>query len=155
VRRPAYVLGTIALALLVLTNLYWAGRVGNLEQRAKEFEALAQAPGVALTAANTSPDDYMVGNPDGVVYVQPGSQVALLCVYALPQLDSGRTYQAWLVRDGERASAGTFNVNEKGYGVLLIEAGEAVSAYQQVGITVEPAGGSLEPTTPRIMGGTL
>jgi anti-sigma-K factor RskA len=156
-RRPGFALGAVALALLVLTNVYWAGRVGSLEQQASEFSALTHAPGVRLTLSQTSGsgDEYVASYADGVVYVQPGSQVALLCVYALPPLEPGKTYQAWLVRDDRRDSAGTFNVNPDGYGVLLIQAEQPVSGYQQLGITVEPAGGSYAPTTPRVMGGTL
>ncbi len=154
-RNPWLALGIAALALLVFTNVYWAGRVGRLERRADAFAALAQAPGITLRVSNGVDTAYDGRSADGVVYVQPGSPVALLCVYALPQLDGGKTYQAWLVRDGQRISAGTFNVNHDGYGVLLIDAGQPVTNYQQLGITVEPAGGSPAPTTPRVMGGEL
>jgi anti-sigma-K factor RskA len=154
-RRPAFALAVAALALLVLTNVYWASRVGWLERQANQLAALAQAPGITLKASSSSARDYDAGNANGVVYAQPGSTVALLCVYALPRAGPGKTYQAWLVRDGQRVSAGTFEVNQDGYGVLLINAGKPLSDYQQLGITVEPAGGSLAPTTPRVMGGEL
>jgi anti-sigma-K factor RskA len=111
--------------------------------------ALTQADGITLQVADGQT------HADGVVYVQPDSKVALLCVYALPELEPGQTYQAWLVQDGERTSAGTFDVNADGYGALLIQAGRPVTDFQQLGITVEPAGGSPAPTTPRIMGGNL
>ncbi len=148
-RKPGFALGAVALALLVLTNVYWAGRVGNLERQANQFVALTQADGITLQVADGQT------HADGVVYAQPGSNVALLCVYALPELEPGKTYQAWLVEDGRRVSAGTFNVNPDGYGALLIQAGRPVTDFQQLGITVEPAGGSPAPTTPRIMGGNL
>ena len=157
-RKPAFALGlgaVILVAMLVLTNVYWFDRVGKLERQTDEFLALAQAPGVALRAAGVEGDLYTQGVADGVVYVQPGSNIALLCVYAMPQLGPGRIYQAWLVEDGQRTSAGTFDVNRDGYGVLLISATKPVSDYQQLGITVEPAGGSLAPTTPRVLGGEL
>lgn len=154
-RRPALVLGTVALALFVLTNLYWAGRVTRLENQASQFAALAQAPGITLKASDAEAGRYEGRSADGVVYVQPGSNLALLCVYALPQLGPDKTYQAWLVGDGQRVSAGTFAVNRDGYGVLVIDSGRPVSDYQQLGITVEPSGGSPAPTTPRIMGGEL
>lgn len=154
-RKPAWVIGAGALALLILTNLYWAGRVSTLERQASDFSALAQAPGITLRVANPAEGGYDGRAADGVVYVQPGSKVALLCVYALPQLAPGKTYQAWLVQDGQRVSAGTFSVNHDGYGVLLIDAGKPVSEYQQLGITVEPEGGSPAPTSPRVIGGTL
>jgi anti-sigma-K factor RskA len=154
-RRPAFALTVAALMLLMLTNVYWASRVGRLERQAQEFAALSQAPGITLKVAGASGRGYDGVNANGVVYLQPGSDVALLCVYALPEPGPGKTYQAWLLRDGQRVSAGTFDVNSSGYGVLLINAGKPVSDYQQLGITVEPAGGSPAPTTPRVMGGEL
>ncbi len=155
VRKPAFVIGAVAIALLILTNFYWAGRVGKLERQSDAFVALAQAPGISLQVADTAGSTYGDRSADGVVYVQPGSNVALLCVYALPQLSPDKTYQAWLVEDGKRVSAGTFEVNHDGYGVLMIQAKKPVSDYQQLGITIEPAGGSPAPTTPRVMGSAL
>lgn len=148
-RSPAFSLGVAALVLLVFTNVYWAGRVGRLEREAGEFAALAKAPGISLHVADGQPV------ADGVVYLRPGGRVALLCVYDLPELAQGKTYQAWLIRENQRVSAGTFDVNPDGYGVLLIDPGQPVSGYQQLGITIEPAGGSPAPTTPRVMGGEL
>ena len=154
-RRPAFALGLAALALLILTNVYWASRVGALQRESNAIQALAQAPGVTLHVADTAGSEYDGHAADGVVYFQPDSAVALLCVYALPQLAPDKTYQAWLVQDGQRVSAGTFDVNQDGYGVLLIDASKPLSEFQQLGITVEPAGGSAAPTTPRVMGGEL
>ena len=148
-RRPAVALGAVAVALLILTNVYWTARVGAMQRQAAEFAALTQAPGISLQVADAGL------HADGVVYALPGSTKALLCVYALPRLEADQTYQAWLVRDGHRVSAGTFDVNEDGYGALLIESGEPVSGFQQLGITIEPLGGSPAPTTPRVMGGNL
>lgn len=154
-RGPSFALGVAALALLVLTNVYWAGRVGRLERDASQLTAVAQAPGIPLRVSSPLGDGYDGAVANGVVYVQPGSKVALLCVYSMPRLEPGKTYQAWLVRDAQRVSAGTFDVNRDGYGVLIINAETPVTEYQQVGITVEPAGGSPGPTTPRMMGGEL
>jgi anti-sigma-K factor RskA len=154
-RRPGFALGIAALALLVLTNVYWAGRVGRLESQADQLAAIARAPGIALRASDATGTGYETSATNGVVYVQPGSNVALLCVYSMPSLEAGKTYQAWLVRDGQRISAGTFGVSRDGYGVLLIDAGKPVTEFQQLGITIEPSGGSPAPTTPRVMGGEL
>lgn len=154
-RWPVVAAVVTALALLVLTNIYWAGRVGRLEKQADALAALSRAPGIALRASDSRGSGYDTGAGNGVVYVQPGSNVALLCVYALPQLEPGTTYQAWLVENGQRVSAGTFGVNRDGYGLLLIDSTKPVSEYEQLGITIEPAGGSPAPTTPRVIGGEL
>lgn len=148
-RTRGLALGGVALALLLLTNVYWATRVNSLERQARDFVAVTQSYGITLQVADGT------AHADGVVYAKPDSQLALLCVYALPQLEKDQTYQAWLVRDGQRVSAGTFSVNHNGYGALLIDADRPVGDYQQLGITVEPAGGSPAPTTPRVMGGDL
>ena len=91
----------------------------------------------------------------GVFYAPTGADKGLLCVYDLPALPDDRTYQAWLVRDGQRTNAGTFRVSGDGYGVLLVRAGQPLESFDSLGITEEPAGGSAAPTGPRLMGGKL
>jgi anti-sigma-K factor RskA len=142
-------LGFAALALLILTNVYWAGRVGRIERETAVLGAIVEAPGIVLQASAELPAGR------GVLYAPAGADKGLLCVYDLPALPDDRTYQAWLVRDGERTNAGTFSVNADGYGVLLIRSGQPLEDFDSLGITVEPAGGSAAPTTPRLMGGEL
>jgi anti-sigma-K factor RskA len=149
VRRPGFALGLAALALLVVTNIYWAGRAGRAEQELSALSALTQGSGIVLDPAATD------SHASGVVYTQPQENLALLCVYDLPMLDAGQTYQAWLVRGDKRVSGGTFRVDESGYGVLLVQSDAPLGEFDGLGITVEPAGGSVAPTSPRVMGGDL
>lgn len=62
----------------------------------------------------------------------------------LPRLDEGRVYQLWAIRDGTVSSVGVLDPDE---GVSM----EMPPSDTQVAITVEPAGGSDQPTSEPIM----
>jgi anti-sigma-K factor RskA len=142
-----------AVLLLVISNLYWAGRVNRLEQQATRQAAslagLAGAPAIPLRA------DGSGGWSQGVVYAPADGQMALLCVYGMPALTPDKTYQLWLIKDGKRDSGGIFRVTQDGFGLLVIRPERPLSEYSAVGITVEPAGGSPGPTSPRVLGASL
>ena len=152
-------LGTLAPALgalvllLAITNFYWVGRVNRLQHQATEQSAflarLADAPAVPLTAEAVAP------YAQGVVYRPIDSPVALLCVYGLPALPTDKSYQLWLIKEGQRDSGGLFRVTQDGFGLLVIQPEHPLSEYSAVGITVEPAGGSSAPTSPRVLGASL
>ena len=82
-------------------------------------------------------------------------QIALLCVYGMPELPPDKAYQVWLIKDGKRESGGVFQVSEYGFGFLMVRPTYSLSEYSSVGITVEPVVGSPAPTSPRVLGGTL
>jgi len=74
----------------------------------------------------------------------------------LPAAPSGRTYQLWVITDGGRKiSAGLFSAEPDGVAagdvVLPGDAGSAVVA----GVTVEPEGGSPQPTTQPFLVGSI
>jgi hypothetical protein len=55
----------------------------------------------------------------------------------------------------QRENGGAFRVDEQGFGMISVIAQRPFTAYQRVGITEEPAGGSPGPTSPRVIGATL
>jgi Anti-sigma-K factor rskA, C-terminal/Putative zinc-finger len=69
-----------------------------------------------------------------------------------PPLAQDRAYQPWLGwGDRPRENGG----DEQGFGMISVTAQRPFTAYQRVGITEEPAGGSPGPTSPRVIGATL
>jgi hypothetical protein len=48
-----------------------------------------------------------------------------------------------------------FTVDASGRGVWVVRSPRPWKEYQAVGATVEPAGGSPGPTSPRVIGGRL
>ena len=143
----------VAVLLLVLTNTYWMGHSRMLEgrsaQQAAAFAGLANGRAVALSAE--APARYA----QGVIYKSGDGDTALLCVYGMPTLEEGKTYQLWLIRNGVRESGGLFTVSADGFGLLVLQHGRPLSDYSGAGVTVEPAGGSPAPTSPRLIGGNL
>lgn len=144
----------VTLLLLLASNLYWDRRMtriaGQAAAQATAIVALAESPRAELVVENEG-----LG-ARGLLYYRPDARVAVLHVYELPPLEARRVYQVWLVRDAMRENVGVFRVAEEEEEVtLLIEAALPLAEYQAVEVTVEPAGGSPGPTTPRVMWGEL
>lgn len=153
--RGAFLVPALAAAVLVLlvTNIYWFGRMSRLNRQVTEqaslVASLANAPATALRAEASAP------YAEGVVYASTSGQAALLCVYGMPALPSDKAYQLWLIKDGKRESGGVFQVSEGGFGFLMVKPARPLTDYSSVGITIEPIGGSPAPTSPRVLGGNL
>ncbi len=153
--RKAWAIPALAAAivLLVSTNVYWFGRTTVLERQsvaqALAFTGLANAPAVSLRA------DASATRGQGMFYASDDGQIALVCVYYMPELPADKTYQVWLLKDGVRESGGVFNVTQDGFGLAVIRPQGSLADYDAVGITVEPAGGSSAPTSPRVIGASI
>ncbi len=102
-----------------------------------------------LRGTEAAPDAY------GRLLFIPGRPRAALVVNHLPPLDGGRVYQAWLRRDGERISLGTFQTDESGRARLFFPLPPDFDTYQEMGVTVEPAGGSTAPGGVKVLAGSL
>lgn len=124
----------------------------SLWQRLNHLEFLT-APGgmraIALTATDEAP-----GATGFVVVSRDGGEGALV-VDGLPPLGEERQYQVWLIRDGERTSGAVFSTDEESYAGMRIRVAGSLLEYSAIGVTIEPAGGSPEPTGVRVLGGPL
>jgi anti-sigma-K factor RskA len=110
----------VAVAALVVTN------VGDSDD--------AQTATVALAGAN---------NAQGVLHVLEDGLVVMEAD-GLEPLDSEQTYQVWAISSGRPESIGLLGPASEG---AVEEAMRAdLSGIDAVAVTVEPAGGSVEPT---------
>ena len=133
---PAWNIASVV-AILVLTFfsvIFWQ-RSSHLEQRylTQDFQH------VVLKCTHVVPE------AGGQVLVSKDGEIGMLAVSNLPVLDSGNIYQVWLLRDGQRSSGGMFTVNQRGYGMLTINATESLLNCE-ISITVEPRDGSIKPS---------
>ena len=71
----------------------------------------------------------------------------------VPEAPAGMTYQAWYVVDGQPASAGTMSADADGF--VIAEGLPAMEGTDVMAITLEPAGGSAEPTSDPIVVGEM
>ncbi len=152
-------------ACLVFSLLIW--NIG-LQLRVGEGNIAPTAMTAATATGATSPIADIISRPDlltypmdaqpdapnasGRVYLTSDPQLAAMAVWHLPPLPQGKTYQLWFRLDDQtRVSVTTFTVDEKGSAVIRLSVPHTNRAYIQCGITLEPLGGSPQPTGPRML----
>jgi anti-sigma-K factor RskA len=81
----------------------------------------------------------------GQLIANPKEQSAVLVISGLPPLEAGKTYQVWLIGNAP-VSAGLLTVDENGQSVLIVTSTEAIGSFKSLGISIEPEGGSEQPT---------
>jgi anti-sigma-K factor RskA len=123
-----------------------------LWQRLNQLE-IATSPG-GMRAVPLSASDP-ASRATGFVLISADGDSGALIVDGLPPLNESQQYQLWLFRDGQRTSGAVFSTDEKSYGGTRIRVPRSLLDYASVGITVEPKGGSPQPTGPRVLGGPL
>jgi len=144
-----------ALAALLLLNVLSFVQVRALQgQTTALSRSLANSQTVlALVAAPRTHAVTGVGDQaSGSLVMNPDSHAAVLILSNLPDLESGKTFQIWLIeKDGGRVSAGLFR-SAGGQAVTLAELSNTTDlyGYAGVGVTIEPDGGSSGPTSPPV-----
>ena len=81
----------------------------------------------------------------GQLIADPEETSAVLVISGLPPLEAGKTYQVWLIGDAP-VSAGLLTVDENGQSVLIVTSEESIGSFTSLGISIEPEGGSEQPT---------
>ena len=140
----------VAVALIVLLLISNLALWARLRQVQRSQAQLAQEFSLAeLTGAGPA------ASADGVLIYQPENGRAILVVEGMPQLPAERQYQLWLIQDGRRTSGGVFSVKQNGYGVLQVQHNQPLRLYDSFGVTIEPAGGSPQPSGQRVLSGSF
>ncbi|MFF3674459.1 anti-sigma factor [Streptomyces sp. NPDC002120] len=114
----------------------------QLDQRARQSEQRLDTVGSVLAAPDARTVHGRAGNGALTTVVASDRQNrAVFTATGLPAPATGRTYQLWLDHDGTMRPAGFIRQD----GTVLLD-GDAADA-RAVGLTLEPAGGSPQPTT--------
>lgn len=82
----------------------------------------------------------------GRTLVDPADGRAAFFAGGLAPAPEGRTYQLWLVVDGKPRSAGTFDVDDAGRALVVVESVAPPESIDNWAVTIEPAGGVPQPT---------
>jgi len=114
----------------------------ELAQLRAEYQPLAQ-----LAAAPDARGGTGTGVRGGTVFVLASHELnkAVMVASDLPTPPDGRIYQAWLIGQGQPRSVGLMQPGGSATAPPLEFGGLAGAA--KIGLTVEPAGGSPQPTT--------
>jgi anti-sigma-K factor RskA len=127
-----------------------AEREKTLAEREATLNALTE-PGVELYQLTASGDP----EPGIQLFWNREKNLAIVNGFRLKPLPSGQAYQLWFIEDGKPVPSVTFKPEPSGHakveGVTVPTAGELSAAA----ITVEPEGGSPQPTSPILLLGSL
>ncbi len=147
-------LGT-ALVLLVLFNIFSFLQMREIQRQQTTLLQQLKTNQFALSMlAYPSTQAFPISgdNLSGSVLLDRERNTVALVMWHLPELSDDQTYQAWLIEpDGHRVPAGIFRPqNTSAYTTQPIYAKQDVSNFTGVGVTIEPSGGSEQPTGPRL-----
>jgi len=148
-------IGLAAMALLLIFNIFSFVQIQSLQQQQtlltnqiannQTILAMLSYPDIQTLPINSE-------NITGNLLLDKDRNVAALIMWNLPQLQVKQTYQAWLIDpQGNRTSAAVFHPgsNEPFTSISIISPTN-LSNFTGIGVTIEPAGGSNQPTGSRI-----
>ena len=126
-------------------------------QTAQLQEEVAEQQEILAVIASPNAQTFAVAGTDH----QPGSHgkliadsetgSAVLVVAGLQPLESEKTYEFWLIKGETPVAAGIFEVNESGQAILKLSHAVTPGSYDAVGVSIEPEGGSEQPTGAIVM----
>ena len=129
-----------ALLLAVISLAFWSGQLHSSNRdQARQITRLQESVRI-LSVQGTSAAPAASGR---LIYIADQGMTVLI-VNGLAPLSSDKTYQIWLIRNSTPVSAGLFRIAEGGEGLTFV-VGD-IRQYQVLAVTMEPAGGMLQPT---------
>lgn len=121
------------------------GRIDQLEARSSEVYEVLAAEDVRTVE--------MGDDGTARVILSQSTGRAVFLARGLQRAPEGMVYELWLIRDGQPSPAGLFQPDREGATVQVL-AGDASSA-DAVAVTIEPEGGSAQPTADPILVGEV
>ena len=146
-RRVGRWVAGIAAALVLVAGAVGAGVwLDRLSTRADDAEAIA-----ALVARDDAQTIKLQGEDQPAVNVvySPSQGKAAVVADGLDRLPDDKTYELWAIRDGVPVKAGLFNADADGTVRTTLDGN--LSDASALAVTVEPAGGSDQPTSDIIL----
>ena len=150
--RAAFAFGLVAVAVIITLLFNNLSLSRQLQQaQSDESQRALQSPNPYLVMLRGTP---LMPEARGIILINTDSHQAVLIVEGLQPLDN-LAYQLWLNRYDHLATAGYFNVTDAGRRAIELTAPDSFFNYRAFVITIEPSGGSSEPTGDRVMDGFL
>jgi anti-sigma-K factor RskA len=152
----ALVLAIAAGAVLGWTDIAQANQIRSLQQMQQSFQRIIhgnQASLAVLTQPGLRIVEFSGSQGAGNLMISQDGKTAALFLQKIPVLDSDHTYQVWLVpTSGSSVSTGTLYVRYgQPYVPHVINSTQPLKDFTLIQITVEPKGGSAQPTTAPIL----
>ncbi|MBV8723753.1 MAG: anti-sigma factor [Candidatus Eremiobacteraeota bacterium] len=137
---PAYLAAAACLALATVTGLQNLSLNDRLNrERAQTTQQVKELADLA------APDSKRMPFHHGEV-VMHGPRL-YIAMHDMPMPPRGKVYQAWTLAKGAKRVAPSMTFMPKASGTTLVALPEAATTLAAVAISVEPEGGSLQPTS--------
>lgn len=140
-------LALAAVFALLALGLGWWGFMQHQDLQRQRAETARDAAVLAdLSSGSEAVETAPAGSLHPAIIVQPHSGGSAYLLLDWPQAAAGRTYQAWLIPQGQKpVSAGVFSGSRSGFQIVRLT--RPISGAQVFAVTLEPLGGSDQPTT--------
>ena len=137
--RNVFAATTVVLLIAVgaLGALLLDARSDANDRQALTEAVVTAAPGVELDGDVAESAKLLTGL-DQATFIATG----------IDEAPSGKTYQLWFIEDGTPVSAGTFDPRD---GVAVLRVPQEFETGSAAAVTIEPTGGSDQPTTDPIL----
>lgn len=144
-----------ALALLLIMSVFSFAQMRAIQNQQTSMLQQLKSNQFALSMLaypGTRSLPIVAADFSGSVLIDNDHNTAAVITWRLPQLPSDQTYQIWLIEpNGQRVSAGVFRPQANStYTTQPVFSKEPLNDFVGIGVTVEPAGGSDQPTGPRV-----
>ena len=143
--RRVYLRLAIAASLVVMAAasiLFWRQST-RLQNELDEMKSASSSPLrlIKLDGQEAAPQS------SGNIYWDTEKNRWVVAV-TLPPPPPGKTYQLWFVTSDAKISAGLIRTDSEGKGAIIVEVPRQMNQLTSAAITLEPEGGSEQPTMP-------
>ncbi|MGA8575753.1 MAG: anti-sigma factor [Candidatus Cybelea sp.] len=155
---PVYLVAGACFAIALISSIANISLLGQIRQQQRELANLSErSTALARTLAaertalldvlDTHARHYQLGEGEAVTH---GSRI-YLALRALPEPPHGRVYQAWTTAKGSTKplASSTFVPDARGVALIVLSADARTTA--DVSVTLEPEGGSKDPSGKPLM----
>lgn len=142
-RKIGLAVGAVAAALMLIAGGVLVGRVIAPDDSAPVASRLDQDTSQVLTAPDMQLRQDAVGDGSVTVAASRESNKAVVFADGLPPTPVGQTYQMWLMGDSHDPTSIGVMQGDPGRQVVAVD---DLTGSDKLGVTIEPDGGSAQPT---------
>lgn len=142
-RRISLAVGSVAAALMLVIGGVLVGRVTAPDRGAPVANQLEQDTSKVLSAPDMQLRQDAVGGGNVTVAASREANTAVVFADGLPPTPTGQTYQMWLLGDAHDPTSVGLMQGDPGRQVIALD---DLTGSNRLGITIEPEGGSPQPT---------
>jgi hypothetical protein len=114
-------------------------QLDDARARDRSIAAVLGSPGARIESIRTTAGGNLIA------VIAAGQRQAVVTAVGMPSPPAGKVYQVWLINAAGARSAGLMPAAQAGRTEPLLADG--ISPGDEIGVTVEPAGGTTHPTT--------